>query len=144
MSRSYRHNPIHGHGGGSEKQDKRIYNRCLRTGVRQRLHSCKDFDALVLPVVREVSNPWSMSKDGKSYDDSLAEIASSLSQLVRVRDGRTRKIRVITGATCEIAARYQRQIELRFWRLAGDSFGSWLSNYCARHDANSYVDSLRK
>ncbi len=143
MSRSYRHSPIHGHGGGSEKQDKRIYNRRHRAGVRQRLHSCADFEALVLPIIREDSNLWDMSKDGKSYDDSLAEIGASLRQLIRLRDGRTRKIRVITDATCDVAAGYQRQIELRFC-FAADSASSWLSNYYARHDANFYVDSLRK
>jgi len=58
MSRSVRKIKIFGHGGGSEKQDKRIANRKLRRAVH-----AGDYDARI----RDVSNVWDFNKDGKSY-----------------------------------------------------------------------------
>ena len=66
MARSYRHTPIIGITcAESEKKDKRIANRTLRAACRTALASCQDYDALVMPILREVSNVWSFDKDGK-------------------------------------------------------------------------------
>ncbi len=66
MSRSYRHTPVIGNAcAASDKPGKKIANSTLRTHVRQALRTCHDFDSLVLPLLREVSNVWSFPKDGK-------------------------------------------------------------------------------
>lgn len=65
MSRSVKRTPIHGITmASSEKDDKRKANRAFRRRVKQRM---SDQDQTLLPVVREISNVWSMEKDGKSY-----------------------------------------------------------------------------
>ncbi len=61
MTRSFRKNPIIGMGSSSEKWDKRKYNRKLRAKVRREVKQ----DTEILTHLREVSNPWSMAKDGK-------------------------------------------------------------------------------
>ncbi|RSK45769.1 hypothetical protein EI293_00940 [Hymenobacter perfusus] len=59
MARSYRHTPIMAvTTAASEKQDKRQANRLLRRKVRQ---------GKVCLTLREVSNVWAFSKDGKTY-----------------------------------------------------------------------------
>ena len=63
MSRSRRKTPKFGIAGDSDKQDKRLANRKLRRAVRVAL----DHGDEVLPELREVSDVWSMSKDGKIY-----------------------------------------------------------------------------
>jgi hypothetical protein len=66
MARSYRHNPIIGMTTArSEKEDKRYANRTLRAACREALVNCEDYDALVMPLMREVANVWSFAKDGK-------------------------------------------------------------------------------
>lgn len=66
MSRSYKHTPVHGiTGARSEKWDKRKANRKLRHRVKEVLVLAPD----VLPVLREVSNVWTMNKDGKFWFD---------------------------------------------------------------------------
>ena len=67
MSRSRRKTPICGiTTAESEKQDKRIANRRLRRRVRSALRGDPDAP---LPLLREVSNPWLMDKDGKMLVD---------------------------------------------------------------------------
>lgn len=141
MARSYRHTPVHGHAGSSEKQDKRIYNRRLRRAVKDALLVSReaDFDSLVLPAVREVSDAWNMSKDGKSYDDSLAAYCHTLRRIVRVRDGRTRKILAISEATYELAAAWHAEMSLRYGFISS----SW-NRYLASRDANFFVNGIRK
>ena len=70
MSRSFRHTPIIGNAcAASDKPGKQIANRTLRMNVRmclrKCLRDCADFDNLVVPLLREVSNVWSFPKDGK-------------------------------------------------------------------------------
>jgi len=66
MARSRRHTPIFGMTTHeSEKADKRRANRRLRRLVRE-VVAASDAPE-VLPALREVSNPWSMAKDGRSY-----------------------------------------------------------------------------
>ena len=65
MSRSYRHSPFMGIASHSDKPGKVLANRALRAATREALVNCHDFDDLVCPVLREVSNVWSFPKDGK-------------------------------------------------------------------------------
>jgi len=68
MSRSKKKTPIQGFSSAvSEKEDKRQYNRRYRRACRQVLHATKDGDRL--PLLRELSNPWCMAKDGKHWFD---------------------------------------------------------------------------
>lgn len=74
MSRSYRHTPVLGITcARSDKPGKEIANRTLRTHVRQVLITCVDFEGLVMPHLREVSNVWSFPKDGKHRFDPKDE-----------------------------------------------------------------------
>jgi hypothetical protein len=64
MARSRRKTPIVSiSSSASEKQDKRRANRALRRAVNVAVKTGKDD----LPVIDDVSNPWAMSKDGKTY-----------------------------------------------------------------------------
>lgn len=64
MSRSYKKTPITGMSlSGSEKQDKRIANRSLRRKVR----SLIDFEDGCDLQVRDVSDVWCFSKDGRQW-----------------------------------------------------------------------------
>lgn len=71
MSRSKKKTPIFGNAGGSEKQDKRIANRKLRRKVNE-LNKKPDED-VQFPKIKEVSNPWGMSKDGKHYSGEYSK-----------------------------------------------------------------------
>lgn len=66
MSRSYRYSPFTGNSfAESEKQDKRRANRRQRRMIRESMTS--EFDGLVLPDIREVSNAAAFRKDGKQH-----------------------------------------------------------------------------
>lgn len=66
MSRSYRHSPYCSNAcAKSDKPGKEQANRTLRMHVRQTLASCVDFEGLVMPHMREVSNFYCFPKDGK-------------------------------------------------------------------------------
>ena len=66
MSRSFRKIPIAGiTTAKSEKQDKRLANRRYRRITKQLIKN-NNFN---LPLLREVSNIWSMDKDGKKVFD---------------------------------------------------------------------------
>ena len=68
MGKSQRKHKIFGIAGGrreSEKKDKRLCNRSLRSKVRRQLKH-GDPDA-PFPLPDEVFNIWSMSKEGKRY-----------------------------------------------------------------------------
>ena len=62
MSRSYKKVSTFGYGNISEKKDKRINNRRLRHCNRIRLNQGKE-----LLVMKEVSDEWSMNKDGLNH-----------------------------------------------------------------------------
>lgn len=67
MSRSRKKSPFIGWCGGSEKLDKRAYNRRFRHISRMALNAnpwCE-----VLPHLYEYSDPWTMNKDGKKRFD---------------------------------------------------------------------------
>ena len=68
MSRSRKKTPIAGMtNAASEKWEKRIANRRERRCVKEAL--AEDPLADVLPVRRELSDPWTMAKDGKKWFD---------------------------------------------------------------------------
>lgn len=66
MSRSRKKHPAGGAcGKGSEKWDKREYNRRLRKKVKSIIKNNPDLAPLI--DKHDVSDLWSMSKDGKMY-----------------------------------------------------------------------------
>lgn len=68
MSRSKKRTPVCGMtGAASEKQDKRLYNRRYRRVCNQAIHV--DPTRELLPLLRELSNPGAMEKDGKMRFD---------------------------------------------------------------------------
>lgn len=76
MSRSRKHTPICGNGGGSEKYDKRVGNRRLRKKTKQIINKGKHNDE-VFPIMDEVMNKWAMSKDGKGWFGDLKDRTGS-------------------------------------------------------------------
>ena len=65
MTRSYRHTPITGIAtAASEKRDKQLAQRRWRHGVKEALRRGRP-----LPLLREVSDRWSMAKDGRRWID---------------------------------------------------------------------------
>ena len=70
MSRSRRKTPICPVTcAQSEKKDKRRANQLLRRRVKDALQRGDE----VLPILREVSDVWSMAKDGKSYREDAGK-----------------------------------------------------------------------
>lgn len=71
MSRSYKKVPIFGIADQSEKYDKKKWHRAFRKKTKDIIHQTHfDLDELentIFPIKEDVSNPWSMSKDGKQY-----------------------------------------------------------------------------
>lgn len=68
MARSRRRTPIISMiTSASEKQDKRWADRNHRAALRRALKRAADPDAAVLPTLRDVSDPWGMAKDGRSW-----------------------------------------------------------------------------
>jgi hypothetical protein len=66
MTRSRKKTPIGGvTTARSEKHDKRLANRWVRRAVKQALATSVDVD--VLPHRRDLTNPWTMAKDGKMW-----------------------------------------------------------------------------
>lgn len=65
MSRSKRRTPIIGicaNARTSEKTDKKIWHRIHRRAEKQAIHHGRE-----MPHFREVSNPYSFTKDGKVW-----------------------------------------------------------------------------
>lgn len=68
MSRSRKKTPIVGASGASDKYDKQIANRRLRTRVRRELNKGNhDYDGYVFPSLREISDIWNFASDGKYW-----------------------------------------------------------------------------
>lgn len=65
MSRSYRHSPFTGICSHSDKPGKTLANQRLRSRQRDAIKGCRDFENLIVPLLREVSNVYSFPKDGK-------------------------------------------------------------------------------
>ena len=74
MSRSFKKSPVISiTTSKSEKYDKQLYNRKLRKSIKSSLAK-EDYDNL--KDLKDVSNPWSMSKDGKWW--VTEEVANEL------------------------------------------------------------------
>lgn len=71
MSRSFKKTPVVGHAGASEKEDKKKWHRAFRKKTKDIIHQShfdtSELEDTVFPIEEDVSNPWSMSKDGKRY-----------------------------------------------------------------------------
>ncbi len=67
MSRSYRKNPFIGMCGGSDKPGKVEAHRKLRRAEKRVMNQLETDCDTILPSMRDVSDPWSFSKDGKQY-----------------------------------------------------------------------------
>ena len=85
MSRSYQKTPIKGHTNcQSERLDKRLWHKRGRKHERIKLAaiSSENLDDHCTTDRREVSNPWDMGKDGKSYfpKNKQMQLAEVLSQ----------------------------------------------------------------
>lgn len=64
MTRSYRHSKVIGTAKcRSERWDKKIWHSKFRAKIHTLLASGKEADV----DIKEVSDPWSMNKDGKNY-----------------------------------------------------------------------------
>ena len=75
MSRSYRKNPIIGNCGTSEKSDKVHAHRKERKQIKDYITSTHGdlelLNEIMIPKEDEISDPWTSSKDGKSYWDII-------------------------------------------------------------------------
>lgn len=68
MSRSVKKTPVLPvTKAASEKQDKQVWHRRLRHKEKIGLATTQDMEAYMPSDQREVSDPWSMAKDGKRY-----------------------------------------------------------------------------
>lgn len=91
MTRSLRKTPIFGMTNArSEKQDKKLWHKRMRTQERTSLASTSDLYAHIPMVERDVSNRWAMSKDGRQYFG--LERQKSVAERV-AQKGRTKKER---------------------------------------------------
>ena len=75
MSRSYKKNPIIGNAGTSEKYDKVHAHRKTRKQIRDHItatHGNLDLlEEILMPKEEEISDDWTMAKDGKRYIDPI-------------------------------------------------------------------------
>ena len=75
MSRSYRKNPIIGNTGTSEKYDKVHAHRKTRKQIRDHITSTHGdlelLEEIMMPTEEEISDDWTMAKDGKTYIDPI-------------------------------------------------------------------------
>lgn len=73
MSRSYRKNSIIGNCGTSEKSDKVHAHRKERKQIKDYITSTHGdlelLNEIMIPKEDEISDPWTSSKDGKTYWD---------------------------------------------------------------------------
>jgi len=75
MSRSYKKNPIIGNAGTSEKYDKVHAHRKTRKQIRDHITATHGdlelLEEMLMPNEEEVSDTWTMTKDGKRYIDPI-------------------------------------------------------------------------
>lgn len=147
MSSSFRNTNVYSTASGcrgSEKQDKRLYNRRLRRQVREAL-SARDMDleAIVLPDLYGVSDTWCMSKDGKSYSTWLAGYRATLAKVIRVRAGRKRRFLSVTERT---HAHHDKKLSepRRFCGFWGNSPEELLETLRMRYPLSIALDLIRK
>ncbi|MDR1052562.1 MAG: hypothetical protein LBL39_00140 [Planctomycetaceae bacterium] len=62
----------------SEKDEKRLWHKKFRANELQKLNINNDFEEQIMPIVHEMSDPWSMGKDGKNIYFTEAEIRKDI------------------------------------------------------------------
>lgn len=71
MSRSYKKTSVIGHTGASEKQDKKhahkVYRKRIKDDISSSHGDVEKLQELIMPIEEELSDTWTMSKDGKHY-----------------------------------------------------------------------------
>lgn len=68
MGKSFKKTPVFPNTkADSDKQDKKLANQRLRSAVKAKLKVTADFDEIVLPELKEISDVWDFAKDGKHY-----------------------------------------------------------------------------
>jgi hypothetical protein len=97
MSRSHKHTPVSSKTtSASEKSDKKIWHSRMRAKQRDQLAHADEHAEDLLPVaVHEVSNPYSMAKDGRSYqtEAEVVNIAKNAAQR-KYRGGESQEVAV--------------------------------------------------
>lgn len=79
MSNSYKKTPVSGWTTAkSEKEDKRIWHKRMRSHTRDLCQKCETLDeeeleGMIFPVEHDVSDNWDMAKDGKVYHGAYKE-----------------------------------------------------------------------
>lgn len=72
MSRSYKKTSVIGNtGASSEKFDKKhahkVYRKHIKDNIASSHGDVERLDELIMPIEEELSDTWTMSKDGKHY-----------------------------------------------------------------------------
>jgi hypothetical protein len=91
MAHSFKKNAAGGYStASSEKTDKRIWHKRLRTIELQNLNIINENEEINIPIVHEVSDTWAMNKDGKhiyfTQDSIRKEINGFISGLMNSLD----------------------------------------------------------
>ena len=81
MGKSFRKTDIAGACGGSDKKDKRFANRRLRKREKEAIRKGKE-----IPLLREVSDEYTFTKDGKYYFGDLKNRKDELWQKIYRRE----------------------------------------------------------
>ncbi|GHU80944.1 hypothetical protein FACS189468_2190 [Spirochaetia bacterium] len=86
MSRSHKKTAAGGHAtSSSEKFDKRTWHKKMRNLELQKLNPQNNVEEQILPVVKEVSDPWLMSKDGKGLHFLKTDLRKDIDAYIRSR-----------------------------------------------------------
>lgn len=84
MSRSKKKNMYHGiTTAASEKEDKKIWHRIFRRKNNMVMMKVNENEDSIYPEIKESSDPWSMSKDGKRISCTEGEIRKSIDAIKR-------------------------------------------------------------
>jgi hypothetical protein len=84
MSRSKKKNMYHGiTTAASEKEDKKIWHRIFRRKNTMVMMKVDENEDVIYPEIKESSDPWGMSKDGKRILYTEREIRKSIDAMIR-------------------------------------------------------------
>jgi len=76
MSRSRRKHNIRGNTSAeSEKEDKKLWHKAFRRKTKIITTGKKNLDDIVFPSVKDISDTWTMAKDGKFKFETTDEDA---------------------------------------------------------------------
>lgn len=93
MARSYKKYAAGGNASSpSEKREKKFWHKKLRAKAAQKLNAKNDAEEQIMPLEKEVSDPWMMSKDGKGIYLTEQELRKELDSYIdRLKKGRNTK-----------------------------------------------------